>query len=89
LLRFAIWCPFRARGIADEVAAAQLMIAFRGARSDRTIDHEQPLLDVLIVVRERFARVEVVEVHRGLRRSQSTGDVEATCEAVEEVHPRR
>src|SRR5262249_5374476 len=82
-------CPFGTRRIADHVATLQLTITVSGTHDDRAVDHEQPLVDVLIVVWERFARFEIVEVHRRLRRSQNAADVQATGEVLEEIHLRR
>src|SRR5262245_1023303 len=81
--------PFWACRVTDEVATMQLVIASGGTRSDGAVHHEQPLFNVFIVVRQVLAGVEIVEVHRSLPRSQSTGDVQPSGEVLEEVHLRR
>jgi hypothetical protein len=42
---------FWARRIPDEIAALELTLTPRGTDGDRAVEHEQPLLDVLVVVR--------------------------------------
>ena len=76
---------FWARRIPHEIAALEPMLALRGPNGDRAVEHKQPLFDVLVVVRERIARVDVVEVHRRLGGSQHPADVQPACEVLEEV----
>src|SRR5262249_36340480 len=68
---------------ADEVSAFQRPLAVGLAQDDRSVDDEEPLLGVLVVVRTPLlTRCQVVDVHRRRRGSERAGDVDPALEVL-------